>query len=884
VSGALGDAIAGDLAERFHRDRLRGGRFAARSRYWREVLSPSLSEVQDQARRLDPSPGAPVRSTRREAIMTSILRDIRYAFRVLAKSPGFTAIAIVSLALGIGPNTAIFSMVNATLLRGPDGENPETLLDAYNLGDEGTWYFSSFWVVEEMREGTGSVFDGVAAWVANQAAVEEDGVARPVLYELVTGNYFDVLGIRAGQGRFFAPEEDLTPGTHPVAVVSHPYWETRLGSDPTAVGSELRVNGRPYTIIGVAPEDFTGKALPGVQTDMWLPYNMYPHLLPGQPSSGNLGITARLAEGTEIGTALSAVDALSTRIDAERKARGSEDDFVLRAFPWSDMYLHPSMDKPMVAIAALLVVVVALVLLVACINLAGFLLARATDRRREVAMRLALGATRQDIVRQLLTESVLLGLAGGALGLGLGIWTARMLTGIDLPIPLPLTVDVGLDPAVLAFTAGASLLAGLAFGITPALQASRSPVATVLRDEGLSVSGSRRKITLRGGLVVGQLAVSVVLLVGAGLFIQSLRAATALDPGFDTGPATIVQVSGGASGYESVDEFLPVLRQAMQGIEARPEITSVAATGRMPLELGVWVDFFDVPGVPAPEGRDDHRIELTPVSPQYFPTMDISILEGRGFEVQDRQDAPPVAVVSQALARQFWPGESAVGRTLIPTDDPDNPLTIIGVAEDVKIWSLEEPPRPYIYRPFEQRPSTYVRVVARGSMPPERLGQLVSDEFWRVDPQMFLPEVQTMEDHLAYTLFLPRMGASLIGGFALLALVLSVIGLYGVVSFGVARRTREMGVRISLGATGGEVMRMVVGNGLKLAAVGAILGVFGAVAVSRLVGDYLIGISALDPLTLIGVPSALLLVAAVAAYLPALRASRVNPIEALRSD
>jgi predicted permease len=884
VSGLIGEAVEGDLAERYHRDRLDHGPLVARRNYWREVLSPALSNLDSQARSLDPAPGGSPRSTNREYFMTSIFRDIKHAFRVLAKSPGFTAIAILSLALGIGPNTAIFSMVNATLLNGPDGENPETLVDMYNLGDDGDWYFSGFWLVERIREDAGSVFDGVAAWVGMGAAVEEDGVPRPIVYELVTGNFFDVLQVNPAMGRFFAPEEDETPGTHPVAVVSHGYWQSRMGATPDVVGAELRINGRPYTVIGVAPKGFTSKSLPGVQSDMWLPYNMYPHLAPGQPGNGNLGITGRVAEGVEIAQALATVDGLSTRIDEERKARGSEDDFVLRAFPWTDMYMHPSMDRPLVAIAALLLTVVALVLLVACINLAGFLLARATDRRREVAVRLAMGATRGDVMRQLLVESTMLGLAGGAIGLGLGLWTARAFTRLDLPLPIPMNVDLGLDPAVLLFTVGASLLAGVAFGLTPALQASRAPVAAVLRDEGLSVTGTRSGIGLRGALVVGQMALSVMLLVAAGLFIQSLRAATQIDPGFDTGPAAVVAIDGGASGYEGTEQFVPDFEQLVRNLEARPEISSVTATGRLPLDLGVSVVFYDIPGVAPPEGRDNHRIEFNTVTMNYFETMDVPIVDGRVFEEQDRADGAPVAIVSRAMAEQLWPGESAVGRTLLPTRDPENPVTIIGVAEDVKIWNLEEPPRQYLYRPYAQSPTTYPRMIVRGTVAPERIGQIVVEEGKRVNPQMFMPDVKTMEGHLGYILFMPRMAATLIGGFALLALLLSVIGLYGVVSFGVARRTREMGVRISLGARSQDVVGLVVRGGVKLAVLGAAAGVIGSLAASRFLADYLIGGSSMDPLTLVGVPVLLLAVAGLAAYMPARRASRVNPIEALRAD
>lgn len=875
--------MSGDLAERFQRHVVSQGALRARIRYWREVLSPSLARLRDEAGTLDPTPGASPRSPHRESLVRSLLRDAKYSVRVLAKAPGFTAIAVLSLAVGIGPNTAIFSMVNATLLRGTQAAHPETLIDICPLGENGDCYYAGHWIRERLQEDADDVLDGVTAWVLMQGAVEEDGLPVPIHYELVTGDYFDVLGLVPERGRFFTPEEDATLGTHPVAVVSYPFWQNRMGADPDVVGSELRVNGRPYTVVGVAPRGWTSKMVPGAQADLWLPYSMYPHLAPGQANNGNLGFTARVRDGVDVETAVAAVEAIGVRIDRERKERGSEGDFRLGAFPWTDFYLHPSLDGPIVAIAGLLMAVVAVVLVIACVNLAGFLLARGTDRRREVAVRLAMGASRASIVRQVLVESALLGLAGGALGLFIGIWTARALLAIELPIELPLNLDIGLEPKVLAFTAGVSVLAGLIFGLTPAFQASRSPVGAVLRDEGNAVAGGRR-VALRGWLVAGQMTLCVVLLVGAGLFVRSLAEAGSIDPGFDTGPAVLVQVSGLGAGYESGAEMRPVIEAALEDIRARPEIRSAALVTRPPLQLGNWVRFYDVPGVDPPPNRNNHRIEVTSVSPGYFETMGIPLREGRAFDERDGEDAPPVVVVSRALAEGFWPGEVAVGRTLIPVGDRENPVTVVGVVEDVKIWNLQEPPRPYLYQPFAQAPSTSVVVVARGGVAPPLLGRAVVESLRRADPGMFVPGVKSMDEHLGYILFLPRMAATLVGGFAILALVLAVMGLYGIVSYGVARRTREMGIRISLGAAAGDVVGLVVRRGLALALVGAVVGVAVAMAASRLIGPWLIGVEPWDPLTLAGVPLLLLAVAAAAAFLPARRASRVNPTEALRAE
>lgn len=812
------------------------------------------------------------------------MRDLRHALRVLRKSPGFTAIAILSLGLGIGPTTAVFSLIDAVLLRDAAGHDPDHLLDIYNLNDDGRWYYTGYHAVERLRDEGADVLEGVAAWVAMPAAVEEDGVPRPVQYELVTGNYFDVLGITPALGRFFTPEEDATPGTHPVAVVSHAYWHDRLGGEGAALGTELRINGRPYTVIGVAPEGFGSKQLPGAALDLWLPYHMYPHLNPGQESSGNLGITARVRVGVEVGAARAVVEAIGQRIRADRRQRGSESDFALGAFDWTDMYLHPDMDGPILAIAGLLTAVVALVLLVACVNLAGFLLARGMERRREVGIRLALGAGRGQVVRQLMLEALLLGMAGGAVGLFLGIWTARALASIELPVPIDLDLGIGLDPTVLAITTGVSLLAGLLFGLAPALQASRTPVGCVLREEGNAVAGGGRRIDLRGLLVTGQLALSVVLLVGAGLFARSLAAAGRADPGFDTGDAAIVEIQGGGAGYTSGVEFLPVLEAALQDLEQQPDVRAAALVTRLPLDLGNWVDFFEVPGVDPPPGRDNHRIEFNSVSPGYFGAMGVDLLEGRSFSAADRADAAPVALVSRALAEHFWPGESAVGRTLIPTSRRDEPVTVVGVVDDVKVWSLQEPPRPYLYRPFAQSPSTFANLVVRGTLPPPTLGRHATEALRRADPDLFIARLTDMSAHLGYTLFLPRMGALLVGAVALLALLLSAIGLWGIVSYGVARRTREMGIRMSLGAGVASVIGLVVRQGLVLAGVGAALGLGASLLLGRLLEPYLIGVGSFDAVTLLGVPLLLLVVVSFAALIPARSAARVDPVEALRSE
>lgn len=811
--------------------------------------------------------------------MTGLIRDVKFAVRMLAKSPVFTLVAVLSLALAIGPNTAVFSLVDRVLFSDWGVGDPETLVDVYSVSRSGSFNFTNYRTYETVRDGTADVFSGVTGYAFTSARVEQDGQPRPILIEMVTGNYFEVMQVSAARGRTFLPEEDVTDGTHPVVVVSDFFWNTRYDADPGLVGSEIRLNGRPFTVVGVAPPNFKGRVIHGVPTDVWVPLRMHESIAPGQMGSGNFSMSARMHQGITAQRGVAAVEALAARIDA---GRDSNFAFRLGATPLSEIRIHPSMDDVVTTMLAILFAVVALVLLVACVNLAGFLLARATDRRKEIAVRISMGAGRVAIIRQLLIESLLLAAMGAVFGTLLGQLALRVVLAIEPPLPVPLNFEVGLNPRILAFTVGTTVLAALFFGLTPGLQATRTPVAATLRDEG-GQSGSRGKANTRAVLVAAQMTLSIVLVVATGLFLRSLQEASQVDVGFSTDPAGVVTVGTWANQYDAEQQRAFAERMLADGA-TQPGISQIALTTRLPLGLGTVNRGLDVPGVDPPPDADYHVLQVASVSSDYFSAMEIDVISGRPFGPEDVDGAPQVVILSEAAQRRFWPGEDAVGRIIHPAGQPDVEFTVVGIAANVKIWNLIEPPRPYLYVPFAQSPRPTFSFVARGPASDGELAATLGALSRTLDPDIYLEAVSTLNEHVSLNFYLPRLAALLLAGLGGIAVVLTCVGLYGLVSYGAARRTREMGIRLALGAPRDSLVRLVVQGGLMLVLVGGGLGIVAALGVGGLLRGFLIGVGPMDPVALLGAPLILGAVAVVAAYLPARRTSRVDPVEALRSD
>ncbi len=813
------------------------------------------------------------------------LQDLKYAVRRLARSPGFTCVAVLTLALGIGANTAIFSLVNAVLIRDLPVRAPEELVELYTSDQDGYRYAtSSHPDYRDLRE-RDDVFAGVVGTKTFIARLDRQGEPEVVFGEMVSWDYFQVLGAQMTLGRSFLPEEDETPGTHRVAIVGHRTWTQAFGADPDIVGSTVRLNDEPYTIVGVGPEAFTG-TMPVMVSSFFVPLMMTDALMGGgsgriaSRGSRSMFLKGRLKPGVTLDQANASLAALASALGEAYPE--TNEGRVMSALPAGDVALHPIVDGALVPVAGLLLAVVGLVLLIACANLASFLLARAEDRRKEIAVRLAMGARRGALIRQLMVETMLLAVLGGAAGFALAHWTLDLLMSFQPPLPVPVDFDISLDRTVLYFTGGVSLLAGALFGLAPALQATNPDVAPTLKNEGTG-GGRPRRFNLRSGLVVTQVAFSFVLLIGAGLFVRSLQKAQHIDTGFDTGPAALLSPMPDLSGYKTPDEIRLFSEAYRARLMAHPEIDAVAQADVLPLGMAFQTSSFLLPGVPSESLDGDHDLDQVAVSASYFDVMGISINRGRTFHEGDRE-ANPAVIVSQAFVNRFYQGEDVVGRMISKPSGEE--LRIVGVAADTKVRTLGEAPRPLVYQSLAQEDGGFLSTtfIVKGSTTGPELLRVSRDILDEVDPNMVLMDLKTMDEHLAIMLFPPRMAALLFSVFGGLALLLASVGIYGVVSYAVSKRTRELGIRMSLGASRGDVVTMAVGSGMRLVVAGGVVGVVLAGAATWALSGLLYGIGTTDVVTFAVIPLLLSGVALLAAWVPARRASSVDPVTALRSE
>ena len=790
------------------------------------------------------------------------------------------------LAVGIGANTAIFTLINAILLREPPLRAPEELVNLYISTPDFSYNTFSYPDFRDVRDETGEVFSGVSATRAILAQVDRDGAIEMLLGEAVSGNYFTLLGVEAQIGRTLLPEDDVAPGAHPVVVLSHGYWQSAFGGDPDVVRQAIRLSGRPYTVVGVAPVDYTGN-LRGLEPPLFVPIMMLNELMATtrdeMEARGNhsLFVKARLKAGASMAEAQVATERVALRLaEAQTDNWDPRGSFLL--VPAEEVLLFPPFDRFVRAAAWLLMIVVGLVLLMACMNLASFLLAQALDRRKEIALRLALGASRRGLVGQLLTETVMLSLLGGVAGVVVAAGSLRFLLGADLPLPLPVSLDLGLDWTVLGFSLLISLIAGIFLGLVPALQSTRLDLASTLKDETVG-AGRSGKWTLRNALVVAQVTVSLVLLVGAGLFLRSFQQVQSVDPGFGRDPAAVLTVMVPGTRFTE-DEGRVFARGMLDRFGQLPGVEAVGLIDNLHLNtLNTQSIGFNLDGVEPPPDREAHTADRATVDPGFYDAAGIRILRGRNFSDRDLPDRPRVAIVSEAMARKFWSSpDEAVGRVIRRDDDPD--LLVIGVAGDAKVRSLGEAPRSFIYLPYSQDYSSFLTVVARTSLDPEPLALEMLATGRELDPEFWVWETKTMDRHLGVVLLPARLSALLLSVFAGLALALASVGLYGVVSYAVSQRTREVGIRMSLGATPGGIVRLLMQSGLRLVAVGGVIGLTLALAVSRLLGRLLFGVASADLFTFVAIPAVLVGAAILAAYVPARRASRVDPVTALRAE
>jgi predicted permease len=826
--------------------------------------------------------------------MENLLQDTRYALRFLRRSPGFSLVAVLSLAVGIGVNAALFTVVDALLLRPLPVAHPEALVDIFTSGSGGEAYQTSSFPDYLDFKAERDAFEDVAGHSPMFAALNLQDRSRLVMGEVVTGNYFRVLGLEAARGRTLLPEDDR-PGAERVVMVSHRYWQGELGGDPSVIGSTLRLRGQPYTVIGVTPPGFSG-LLPMLAAEIWLPAAQVEEVEPAGiqdvvPSpAGNtrlerrgtrwLFLKGRLAPGVTVEQAQARLQVVMARLELEQHQTNRARRVAL--VPTRGLRIHPEADAVLLPVAGAAMGMVGLVLLIACANVAALLLARASGRRREIGIRMAVGASRGRVVRQLLAESLVLSLLGGLLGAALALLATRLLMAVPLPVPVPLSFDLRLDARVLAFTLAAALLAGLLAGLAPALRSSRPDLVTELRGEVPAGEAGGRRFTLRDALVATQMAVTFVLLVAACLVGRSLLASRRANVGFPTEGLAIVSTDPSMLRY-SGERSREFYARAQERVRALPGVVSVATAFRLPFSINFNESQFEVPGHASPNDRG-FTLKNTAVSAEYFATLGVPILQGRGFLPGDTEQSPRVAVVNEALARRFWPGESAVGKVLRLVDRPEKPIEIVGVVPDYRVQTMGEGPVPYVHFASSQREVSYQLLFARTRGDAQELLVQMRRALLDLEPNLVFLDNQTMRAQVQ-TMLLPVLAgmtlASVAGG---IALGLAALGLYGVVAYSVTRRTREIGVRMALGASRAQVVRLVLRQGLGLALVALVVGgVLAAVVASGLAGA-LFGVSATDPWAWTVAASILLAATLGANAVPALWASRISPQEALRAD
>lgn len=837
--------------------------------------------------------------------MYTLLQDLRYAVRTLLKKPGFALIVIVTLAVGIGANTAVFSLVNAMLFRPRPVAQPERLVELY-VGDASAPYqagaYQDFLIFREQSE----IFSGLAAYSINQFKLGGAEDVEQIWGEAVSGNYFELLGVNASRGRTFLPEEDQTPGTHPVAVISHGLWQRRFGADPAVVGRTITLNQQPLTVVGVAPPQYTGM-MRGLAAEVWVPLMMVPRLSPQYGlahlnSRGNswLFMVGRLSPEATLAQARARFDVTSRQLQEaypeywrERHGGSKEvrEKFVT-VLPESETRIHPQLHSIAYAAIALILVMINLVMLIACMNLAGLLLARALGRRREIAVRLALGAGRGRIVRQLLTESVLLALAAGLAGALLAMWLTNLLVALipALPEGIRLSIDLQMDWRVLTYTFGFSFVVGVFFGLVPALQTSRPDVMGALKEGSQVLAGGHGQSRLRNGLIVAQVALALLLLTCVGLAAQSLRNISPTRLGFDSAnlvvaPLTLERRYDRARSQE-------FYRQLAEQTLALPGVRTVSFVDVIPGGLlGEQRSSVGVEGY-GPAGGESMEIEYNIISAGYLTAMNIPLVQGRDFDERDRDGAPCVAVVNESFGRRYFADGRALGRHLTKFESPTvrPSCEIVGVVRDNRVQSLQKEPVPWFAFPLHQSHPKRMVMLVHPASAPESLVPAVRRTIQALDRDIPVSDVLTLNDTFKPFLFMYRLFGMVVGACGVLAVLLASMGIYGTVSYVVVQRTREIGIRLALGADKQDILGLMIRQGMLRVVYGLGLGLLLALALTRVLAssmfgvDLLYGVSANDPLTYVLASVALLLVTLLACYIPARVATKVDPLVALRYE
>ena len=818
----------------------------------------------------------------------TILQDIRYGVRMLTKNPAVSAVAVLTLALGIGANAAIFSGVSAFILRPLPVPEPDQLVRPVELAeDRGISDEVSYPDFVEYRNQATS-FAALSAEDMLQVALDSDTQSDVIWGQAVSGSYFDVVRIKPIMGRVFLPEEDNAVGARPVIVMSHSLWTRRFGSDPNIVGKTIRLSNRGYEVIGVAPKAFTGSKF-ALSMDFWVPMAMVEELRRSQGLLSDRGshwmnMLGRLQPGVTVEQASAEMQSIAARLNQSYPNDRASNTSARVATEMDGRWEEAA--TVMKSGSAIAMAIVGLVLLIACANVANLMLARAAARRKEIGIRLALGASRVRLIRQLLTESLLLSVLGGGFGLLLAFWMTDLMEGFVPVLQYNIVENFfSLDSRALVFTLVISLATGLIFGLAPAWHASNPDVVPILKgnlDAAQRAKG--RRFSLRPALVVVQVALSLAVLVCGGLFIKSFRKAQTMDPGFGTKDALIVTLDPELVGYDT-ERSRNFFRQAIERAASLPGVEA-AGTARL-LPLGDSSNSNGPilkEGETLPRGSAGRTIMTNVISAGYFRAMDIPIVDGRDFDDRDHAKAQRVVVINQEMAQMLWPGESAVGKRILIGAESRDPIQVVGVVKTGKYRNLAEDPKPYFYYPMTQRRPGTMQLVMRSNLDPRGLAGAIRKEVQNIDRSVPVSSVKTMTEHLTYALWAPNMAASLSLAFGVLAIVLSAIGLYSVMAYVVSQRTREVGIRMALGANRADVLKMITVQGMRLAVIGVVIGLVLSLGLARALSSLLIGVSGYDVTTFVIVPVLLVLVAFIACYLPARRATRIDPLVALRYE